>query len=83
VDLCRQERNNLIIKDDGVGMTASDFQQKFLKIGYSKRKTGTIEIEKGGPLSVRKGIGKLALLSCADQIQSFRRPVERVYGRHH
>ena len=26
------------IKDDGIGMTADDFQEKFLKIGYSKRK---------------------------------------------
>ena len=28
------------IKDDGIGMNAEDFQEKFLKIGYSKRKSG-------------------------------------------
>lgn len=33
-------KNNLIIKDDGAGMTSDDFQKKFLKIGYSKRKEG-------------------------------------------
>jgi len=33
-----RERNFLVIKDDGIGMTAEDFQDKFLKIGYSKRK---------------------------------------------
>lgn len=28
------------IIDDGIGMTYEDFQNKFLKIGYSKRKNG-------------------------------------------
>ncbi len=55
------------IKDDGVGMTAADFQTKFLKIGYSKRKKGS-RSPKGRPYIGRKGIGKLALLSCADRI---------------
>lgn len=56
------------IKDDGVGMTAEDFQNKFLKIGYSKRKGGTSKSPKGRPFIGRKGIGKLALLSCAETI---------------
>ena len=30
--------NNFFIRDDGCGMNSSDFQNKFLKIGYSKRK---------------------------------------------
>lgn len=30
--------NNMTILDDGIGMTDDDFQNKFLKIGYSKRK---------------------------------------------
>lgn len=56
------------IKDDGVGMTANDFQNKFLKIGYSKRKTGKSRSPGGRPFIGRKGIGKLALLSCARRI---------------
>ncbi len=56
------------IKDDGSGMTADDFQDKFLKIGYSKRKGGENRSKKGRPFIGRKGIGKLALLSCADRI---------------
>lgn len=28
----------LFIRDDGIGMTAEDFQDKFLNIGYSKRR---------------------------------------------
>jgi hypothetical protein len=55
------------IKDDGTGMTADDFQNKFLKIGYSKRKGGK-RSKKGRPYIGRKGIGKLALLSCAERI---------------
>jgi hypothetical protein len=56
------------IKDDGIGMTADDFQNKFLKIGYSKRKGGRSRSKKGRPFIGRKGIGKLALLSCAKRI---------------
>lgn len=63
-----RDRNYLVIKDDGDGMTADDFQKKFLKIGYTKRKDGVIKSSKGRPYVGRKGIGKLALLSCADKI---------------
>ena len=63
-----RKKGNFFIKDDGVGMTAADFQDKFLKIGYSKRKDGTKTSPSGRPFIGRKGIGKLALLSCADRI---------------
>lgn len=61
-------KNSFFIKDDGVGMTALDFQNKFLKIGYSKRREGQRASPNGRPYIGRKGIGKLALLSCADKI---------------
>ncbi len=35
-----REKSNFSIKDDGVGMDATSFQSKFLKIGYSKRTEG-------------------------------------------
>ncbi len=64
-----KNKDGFWIKDDGDGMTASDFQRKFLKIGYSKRKKGRSKSEKlKRPFIGRKGIGKLALLSCADRI---------------
>lgn len=63
-----KEKNCLIIKDDGHGMTSDDFQNKFLKIGYSKRKEGVDKTESQRPFIGRKGIGKLALLSCAKRI---------------
>ncbi len=62
------DKKGFFIKDDGIGMSADDFQNKFLKIGYSKRKEGQQESSGGRPFIGRKGIGKLALLSCAQKI---------------
>lgn len=63
-----RDENSLVIKDDGSGMEEDDFQNKFLKIGYSKRKDGDKSLENNRPFIGRKGIGKLALLSCATRI---------------
>ncbi len=63
-----RDKDSFFIRDDGVGMTAQDFQNRFLKIGYSKRKDGKTTSPGGRPFIGRKGIGKLALLSCADKI---------------
>ena len=63
-----KESNSMQILDDGVGMTGEDFQNKFLKIGYSKRKNNAYSSPNGRPFIGRKGIGKLALLSCAKRI---------------
>lgn len=62
-----KKENSFLIKDDGVGMTSEDFQNKFLRIGYSKRKEGNTS-PGNRPYIGRKGIGKLALMSCADNI---------------
>lgn len=74
-----KEDNYLIIKDDGDGMTSEDFQNKFLKIGYSKRKDGEIKTIKKRPIIGRKGIGKLALLSCASKISILTKTNETGY----
>ena len=63
-----KEGNDFFIKDDGIGMDEDDFQTKFLKIGYSKRMGGKFKSPGGRSFIGRKGIGKLALLSCADKI---------------
>ena len=64
-----RDNNNFVIKDDGDGMTAGDFQGKFLKVGYSKRKNGEMSSpQKNRPYIGAKGIGKLALLSCAEKV---------------
>ena len=64
------ERDNrkLVIIDDGDGMDEDGFENRFLKIGYSKRKDSITHTKIGRPFIGRKGIGKLALLSCAQTI---------------
>lgn len=59
---------NFAVVDDGHGMTQSDFQGKFLKIGYSKRQEFGAKSVGERPFIGAKGIGKLALLSCADRV---------------
>lgn len=63
-----KDKTSFYIEDDGTGMTADDFQGKFLKVGYSKRKGGNASPHKDRPYIGAKGIGKLALLSCAEKI---------------
>lgn len=64
-----KKNKSMRILDDGYGMDEDDFQNKFLKIGYTKRKNKTYLSKKGRPFIGRKGIGKLALLSCSDRIE--------------
>nr|WP_309504547.1 ATP-binding protein [uncultured Roseovarius sp.] len=66
-----RENSSFSIKDDGDGMDGADFQGKFLKIGYSKRKAGGSRSSTGRPYIGAKGIGKLALLSCAKRVSVF------------
>lgn len=64
----KKDENTMVIYDDGVGMTEEDFQGKFLKVGYSKRNDGSTKTDRKRPFIGGKGIGKLALLSCAKNI---------------
>jgi len=66
-----RDAKNFVIKDNGNGMTSKDFQDKFLKVGYSKRKGehgSYYSSNKKRPYIGNKGIGKLALLSCAEKV---------------
>lgn len=74
-----KDGNTFSIKDDGLGMTAEDFQEKFLKIGYSKRKDGKKETNGGRPFIGAKGIGKLALLSCAKRVSIYSKTASTDY----
>lgn len=73
------ENSRFYISDDGEGMDAESFQNKFLKIGYSKRKEKGPSSEKGRPFIGAKGIGKLALLSCARRISVFTKTAGQDY----
>lgn len=79
IDIDR-ENSRFSIKDDGNGMSSKDFQEKFLKIGYSKRANGHIvSNNKGRPYIGAKGIGKLALLSCAQRVSIFTKTLQTDY----
>lgn len=65
----RFKDDKIIIEDDGHGMSRSDINQKYLLVGYAKRKdSGHSKILKR-PVMGRKGIGKLSLFSLANQIE--------------
>lgn len=72
-------RSSFSIKDDGIGMDANAFQTKFLKIGYSKRTAGGQRSPEDRPYIGAKGIGKLALLSCAKRISVFTKTADTEY----
>ena len=74
-----KKNNSFFVKDDGDGMTPEDLQKKFLKVGYSKRANGDSASKSGRPYIGRKGIGKLALLSCADRISIISKTLETEY----
>lgn len=74
-----RDANSFFIKDDGDGMTSSEFQKKFLTVGYSKRKDGGLASKKGRPFIGAKGIGKLALLSCAEKISVITKTADSEY----
>ena len=52
--LIDNEANSFLVRDDGIGMTGDDFQNKFLKIGYSKRKAGQ-KVSGGSAVHWQKG----------------------------
>lgn len=65
-----QESDEIIISDDGNGMSLTDLNDKFLKVGYQKRLSGESFSKKfTRPVMGRKGIGKLSLLSIANSIE--------------
>jgi Histidine kinase-, DNA gyrase B-, and HSP90-like ATPase len=62
-------KNGLIeIRDDGVGMTIADANDRFLNVGYSKRQVEGANSLRGRRLMGRKGIGKLSLFSIAQTV---------------
>ncbi|MGA3678819.1 BbrUII/HgiDII family restriction enzyme [Pseudomonas graminis] len=64
------QQDKIIVHDDGHGMGPGELQARFLRVGYARRdqpkgnKSDTLD----RPVMGRKGIGKLAMFSLADQI---------------
>ncbi len=60
--------NNVIVEDDGKGMSATDINESFLNIGYDKRSDNGLT-DKGRKIMGRKGIGKLATFSLTNTVK--------------
>ncbi|MBC8181425.1 ATP-binding protein [candidate division KSB1 bacterium] len=61
--------DDIVITDNGLGMTVDNMNRKFLNVGYQKREKEGDETPEGRPLMGRKGIGKLSLFSIANTIK--------------
>lgn len=59
----------VVIADDGHGMSESDINRKFLRVGRRRRDDEPRSPKLNRPVMGRKGIGKLSLFSIADTIE--------------
>lgn len=74
------DQNSIIIEDDGIGMSISDMNNKYLKVGYCRRELADQKVTKKGRLVMgRKGLGKLSLFSIANivEVQSKQDDIEK------
>lgn len=60
---------DIVIQDDGTGMSLDDINNRFLLVGYERRKEQKGNTPKGRQPMGRKGIGKLSLFSIAETVE--------------
>ncbi|MDX2274956.1 MAG: ATP-binding protein [Hyphomonadaceae bacterium] len=71
VEIAIDDNSEVRISDDGVGMSENDINEKFLMVGYQKRKLERLTpIHKRLPMG-RKGIGKLSVFSIAEVVRVY------------
>ena len=64
------QNQKVTIQDDGHGMTVDDANDKYLTVGYKRRREeSTAKTPGGRRVMGRKGIGKLSLFSIADTVE--------------
>lgn len=61
--------DEIVVSDDGKGMSAAYLQDRFLNVGYARRDDPTAIDNCGRAVMGRKGIGKLAMFSLANKIE--------------
>lgn len=63
--------DTITIQDDGHGMSVNDANDRYLNVGYERRKqpNGAKTLRFGRPAMGRKGIGKLSLFSIARTVE--------------
>ena len=67
----KKEEKVIIIKDNGIGMSKDDVNNRFLCVGYQRREGQSSQTGLGREPMGRKGIGKLSLFSIAGVIEVF------------
>ena len=69
VRITLSKNGEIVIADDGIGMTRDDLDKRFLTVGYHRRdEQPGLTVRRRSPMG-RKGIGKLSLFSIADLIR--------------
>jgi len=92
VEVCLdQGAKKITIKDDGVGMTRDEVIDRFLTVGFQRRKVAAKTPHYNRSPMGRKGIGKLSLFSIAKAVTvytvrdgertAFRMDVEKIRGK--
>lgn len=72
--------DTITIADNGVGMDLSDINNKYLTVGYQKRKESGESPNLHRPVMGRKGIGKLSLFSIANIVKVYSRKNNELNG---
>jgi hypothetical protein len=76
------DADRIEIEDDGVGMSLTDINDRFLYVGYDKRQKEGAKSPGGRPFMGRKGIGKLALFSIAEVVEVATRKGKETHSFH-
>lgn len=64
------DKKEIIVEDDGLGMSLQDINNKFLRIGRNRRdEEDDEETPKGRSVIGKKGIGKLSFFGIAEEIE--------------
>lgn len=76
------ENDRITIRDDGHGMTVQDANERYLYVGYERRRAaGTARSPQlDRPVMGRKGIGKLSLFSIANKVTVHSRREGQIHG---
>ena len=70
VQMKDDRQKEIIVSDDGHGMTADEINKKFLRIGRNRRHEETSQTSPGGRKVVgKKGLGKLSFFGVAHEIE--------------
>ena len=72
----------IVVGDDGCGMDRKEINDKFLTVGYQRRKDAQDDLTplKKRKVMGRKGIGKLSVFSIADHVQVYTKKDGQVSG---